>query len=441
MRGAVALLTALLLPAAAALADPEADFDAAALMHGRELQALLRTRGMTRESMPVTARRLTDALHRYYAGKGVGVLFYAHADGLLRAWVVGEDGIEAAGRTAISAEALVRIEADLKDGMLVDTLAQSRTPRLRGQAVPAPAERPDPRTTEAFAAATLFPGGIAARLLDKRHVVIVPVLNLGTIPFAALKPFGDGTAMVDRLSLSVAPSLQDAVAAMEKGIAAYGSSQTASFTVERPLIVGNPHFAEDGAWELPRLPGAEEEARRVAALVAGARPGAAARAPLTGDAATLPAVSALMRDADLLYFATHGVADAREPLDRSFIALAPDPVLADGLWTARQIQQTRLRADLAVLSACQTGLGAVQNAGIIGLARAFQLAGVPHVVMSLWSVYDDATFELMSLFIGNLTRGDPYFPAGALRAAMLELRKARPDPAEWASFVVLGVPY
>jgi CHAT domain-containing protein len=109
----------------------------------------------------------------------------------------------------------------------------------------------------------------------------------------------------------------------------------------------------------------------------------------------------------------------------------------ESLWTAREIQQTRLSARLAVLSACQTGLGKAHDAGIIGLARAFQLAGVPRVVMSLWSVYDDATAELMQAFARHLRA---HAPAEALRQAMLEVKRHRPDPTEWASFVIFGTP-
>ena len=74
-----------------------------------------------------------------------------------------------------------------------------------------------------------------------------------------------------------------------------------------------------------------------------------------------------------------------------------------GWWTVKEVQETRIReTEIAILSACQTGLGKVHDAGIIGLARAFQIAGVPRVVMSLWSVDDAATSELMQAFIKHL---------------------------------------
>ena len=105
--------------------------------------------------------------------------------------------------------------------------------------------------------------------------------------------------------------------------------------------------------------------------------------------------------------------------------------------TAGEVQQMRLQASLVVLSACQSGLGFAHDGGVIGLARAFQKAGVPRVVMSLWSVSDEATLYLMDRF--QLTAmNNP--PAEALRLAMLDARQKYPDPALWAPFTLFGTP-
>ena len=110
----------------------------------------------------------------------------------------------------------------------------------------------------------------------------------------------------------------------------------------------------------------------------------------------------------------------------------------DGFFTSREIQHTKSRAQLAVLSACQTGLGQVHRGGVIGLGRAFQKAGVPRVVMSLWSIHDSATKTLMESFVLNLRA--KMTPATALRKAMLKARKLYPDPRDWGAFVLLGTP-
>ena len=96
--------------------------------------------------------------------------------------------------------------------------------------------------------------------------------------------------------------------------------------------------------------------------------------------------------------------------------------------------------ELAVLSACQTGLGKeVSGEGLIGLTRGLMYAGAPRVVVSLWSVSDQATAELMKAFYqGVLTRKQR--PAAALRAAQLTLWKQKQwqSPYYWAAFTLQG---
>lgn len=73
-----------------------------------------------------------------------------------------------------------------------------------------------------------------------------------------------------------------------------------------------------------------------------------------------------------------------------------------------------------------------------GLARAWQWAGASNVVMSLWSVDDEATKELMTEFVDGLMKGQAR--DNALQAAMLQLRGKYPSPSHWASFAVYGAP-
>ena len=71
----------------------------------------------------------------------------------------------------------------------------------------------------------------------------------------------------------------------------------------------------------------------------------------------------------------------------------------DGFLTALEILRTKIPADLAVLSACETGKGKiVKGEGIVGLTRAFMFAGAPRVICSLWKVDDEATKALMIKF-------------------------------------------
>lgn len=109
----------------------------------------------------------------------------------------------------------------------------------------------------------------------------------------------------------------------------------------------------------------------------------------------------------------------------------------DGILTGEEIAALDLRGcRLVVLSACDTGLGDVTDyEGVIGLQRAFKLAGVQTVVMSLWKVRDDVTALLMTHFYEHLVEGKT--PHEAMREAQKEVRKDFPHPRDWASFVVL----
>jgi CHAT domain-containing protein len=105
--------------------------------------------------------------------------------------------------------------------------------------------------------------------------------------------------------------------------------------------------------------------------------------------------------------------------------------------TAAEIMRLDLNAELAVLSACQTGRGRESNDSVIGLSRAFLAAGVPSLVVSLWPVPDGPTAFLMKEFYRALSRG--LGKAQALREAMLATRRlVDSNPRSWAGFALLG---
>jgi CHAT domain-containing protein/tetratricopeptide (TPR) repeat protein len=120
---------------------------------------------------------------------------------------------------------------------------------------------------------------------------------------------------------------------------------------------------------------------------------------------------------------------------------------SDGLLTAREVQDLDLwGTELVVLSACETGLGEVQvGEGVLGLRRAFQLAGAQTVLASLWKVPDTETEQLMSRFF-ELWLSGKHGKAAALRQAQLEMiAKLRQDPKRkdapplyWAGFICHG---
>ena len=109
----------------------------------------------------------------------------------------------------------------------------------------------------------------------------------------------------------------------------------------------------------------------------------------------------------------------------------------DGILTADEISRLDLsNTKLVVLSACETARGKVDPVdGVYGLQRAFKLAGVQTIVMSLWKVQDDATAMLMTQFYTYLTSGVEKHQA--LWSAMMDIRKKYKDPYYWAGFVML----
>lgn len=144
-----------------------------------------------------------------------------------------------------------------------------------------------------------------------------------------------------------------------------------------------------------------------------------------------------MRQPGILHLATHGIAYAEDPL-ASFVAQAA-PERGDGLLTARRAMFLSLPADLVTLSACQTGLGKVSGDGMVGLSRAFLVAGARAILVSQWSISDKATAVLMAAFYRSYIELDN--KAIALQRALQTLRSRRgyDHPRYWAPFMVVGV--
>jgi CHAT domain-containing protein len=161
---------------------------------------------------------------------------------------------------------------------------------------------------------------------------------------------------------------------------------------------------------------------------------------LDGAAASEAGLKALaLRDFRIIHIAAHGIGNEAEP-DRAALLLAPGNNSEDGLWQSREIRQTRLNADLVVLSACETGTGRLEGQeGIMNLARAFLIAGAKSVVASLWQVDDRSTATLMGFFYEHLAAGLEV--REALRQAQLDFIKQfgdRAQPYFWAGFEVIG---
>jgi len=139
-----------------------------------------------------------------------------------------------------------------------------------------------------------------------------------------------------------------------------------------------------------------------------------------------------------LHFATHGVVNEQAP-ELSRIFLSGDDG-EDGHLFAGEIYNLNLKADLAVLSACQTGLGKFSKGeGVIGLSRALVYAGAHSIVVSFWSVADASTSALMTQFYEQLTTKAASFP-NAMQTAKSNMARSSQygSPYYWAPFVLIG---
>jgi CHAT domain-containing protein len=259
-------------------------------------------------------------------------------------------------------------------------------------------------------------------------VIVIPQGTLFFVPFAALQDH-QGRPLIERHALLTAPAIQ--VLDLLQGQV---SARSRGLRTSNALVAGNPTMPSvrlvpgDPAQPLPPLPGAEQEARAIASLFH--------TQALIGPAASETEVVRQLPQARFVHLATHGLLDdgATWGLPGA-IALAPS-VRDDGLLTAEEILGLRLKAELVVLSACDTGRGRITGDGVIGLSRSLLTAGARNVVVSLWAVPDAPTTALMTEFYRELATGAG--KAQALRRAILSLRQQDPDPVSWSAFQLVG---
>jgi len=144
----------------------------------------------------------------------------------------------------------------------------------------------------------------------------------------------------------------------------------------------------------------------------------------------------------ILHLGTHAEVNIKAPL-MSHLALSKNTndSLEDGYLHAYEIYQMPLQAELAVLTACETGVGKHQNSeGVISLAHSFSYAGCPSIVMSLWNIDEKTSSGIINDFYVNLSEGMP--KNHALRNAKLDFLANAPaemqSPYYWAGLVLLG---
>ncbi|HEY6403545.1 MAG TPA: CHAT domain-containing tetratricopeptide repeat protein, partial [Blastocatellia bacterium] len=281
-----------------------------------------------------------------------------------------------------------------------------------------------------------------AQLRGKTTLIISPDDKLWDLPFQALLD-GDNRYALEKSAISYAPSLtvlREMMKARRRG---------AETSRARLLAFGAPSLGEKTAAvalrdkNLDPLPEAEAEVKGLKRLY-----GASHSKIYTGAEAREDRAKKEARDFKVLHFATHGVLNNAAPM-YSYLALAQGDKNEDGLLEAWELMRMDLRADLAVLSACETARGRFgAGEGVIGLSWAMFVAGAPATVVSQWKVESAATRELMLGFhqslmalTGLMTPSKAKITkAEALRQSALKLMK-NPETAHpfyWAGFVLVG---
>jgi CHAT domain-containing protein len=259
------------------------------------------------------------------------------------------------------------------------------------------------------------------------RVIFIPQQSLFLVPFAALQD-ANNKYLIEQHTLLTAPSIQ--VLALTRQ-----QRQRVPVSAKDVLVVGNPTMPSlapkigEKPQPLSSLPGAEEEAMEIARLLN--------TTALTGNQATEAAVVQKLPTAKMIHLATHGLLDDFQGLGvPGAVALTPSGK-DDGFLTASEILNLKLNAELVVLSACDTGQGKLTGDGVIGLSRSLITAGVPSVIVTLWSIPDNPSALLMTEFYRNLQQNPD--KAQALRSAMLTTMKQYPNqPSAWAAYTLIG---
>lgn len=272
-----------------------------------------------------------------------------------------------------------------------------------------------------------------------QELTIVPYGPIFMVPFAALQA-PDGKFLVEKYTLNFLPAIAVLRATQEIASEVAAAPNTL-------LAFGNP-ITEQNKF-LGKLPYAEKEVKKVATYF-----DPASTKMEVGDAATKAKFRELVSKYSYIHLATHGLVDELHPMDSS-VVLAPSGG-DDGLLSVKDILELpSLKSKLIVLSACQTGRGQITGDGVIGLSRAFIIAGTPSILVSQWNVDDVMTEYQMGLLYDEMIKQSDKNKARSLRNAQLKTiqfmekgltsrdadptaKKLRANPRYWAAFQLIG---
>jgi len=278
-----------------------------------------------------------------------------------------------------------------------------------------------------------------AQLVGRTNLIVVPDGPLWDLPFQALMD-EKGKFFAERMAISYAPSLT-ALREMQKKARQRKASPDAEL-----LAFGNPIVAKETTERVQRVFMSEKldpipEAGRLVTTL-GKMYGLNRSKDYTGAEACEQTAKTESPKFRIVQFATHGILNNASPM-YSHLVLAQnerDPN-EDGLLEAWEMKDLDLKADMVILSACDTARGKISNGeGVIGMSWALFIAGTPTTVASQWKVESSSTTELMLEFHRQLLSGKGISKAEALRRAELKVMRMPKykHPSYWAGFVIVG---
>jgi tetratricopeptide (TPR) repeat protein len=239
---------------------------------------------------------------------------------------------------------------------------------------------------------------------EKRNLIVVPFRLLHYVPFQALH---DGKCyVVENRQVSLAPSASVLQHCLSKP---HRKSENA-------LLIG---FADE------KIPLVNSEIKIIGEIFKN-------NVSLTNQEANFANFKKHAANFDILHIACHGQFRRDNPMFSSL-------QLADDRITVRDVCAMKLNADIVTLSACETGLNSIfAGDELLGLSRGFLSAGASSMLLSLWTVNDAATGELMQIFYSELKNGKS--ASESLRTAQRSFIKRGLHPYFWSPFVLIGKP-
>lgn len=292
-----------------------------------------------------------------------------------------------------------------------------------------------------------------------KSLLVIPTGELYFLPFESLYDNDSGKYLIEDFNIRYAPSLNVLYLSQQTGDKTAPTGKWIGFgdpvySTDDPRLTGKTgdsaktppvtrglidQFLSSemrGKSTIPRIPATGEEVNAIASEVVSEKKSEQTLLGLDASEANVKKMAA--QKYSIIHIASHGTLGAGDGFQPALIlSTIGDMKGEDGFLQMSEVFDMKTPGALVVLSACETGRGNIeQGEGVAGMGRAFLYAGAKSLVVSLWSVADEQTKNLMVSFYDKLLSGSN--PESSLRDAKLEMIKNGLPPFYWAPFVLIG---